>query len=112
MEETEQILLENHEEYSTTAREALAKRRFNTATTLYFKAIVALCDLHILRTSGRVPSSHSARFRILKEKYPAIYRIVDRDFPFYQDSYTAKMDEETALLLKEDAETLKKTVGA
>jgi hypothetical protein len=74
--------------------------------------MVALCDLYIYRKTGRIPSSHTARFRVLKEQFPDIYRMVDRDFPFYQDSYTSKVDRETALVLKEDAETLTKTVGA
>lgn len=46
-----------------------------------------------------------------KQKYPKIYHLVDRDFPFYQDSYTKKMDNEIVHLLKEDAEYLKKIPG-
>ena len=108
MDEKEKNLLENFNEYFTSAIEALKKKKFNTATTLFFKAIAALCDLYILKKEGFIPSSHTQRFRILEEKYPKIYKIIDRDFPFYQESYTQKMDEESANLLKEDAETIKK----
>jgi len=108
MNEKEEILLENFDEYYTLGLEAFKKEKYNTATTLFFKAIAALCDLFILRREGFVPSSHSNRFRILEEKYPNIYNIADKDFPFYQDSYTKKMDKESAELLKEDAEKLKK----
>lgn len=108
MEEKEKILLENINEYFSEGLEAFKKKNYNTSTTLFFKAIATLCDLYILRKEGNVPSSHSNRFRILEEKYPKIYKIADRDFPFYQDSYTKRMDEETAQLLKEDVETLKK----
>lgn len=111
MEEKEKILLENFEEYFTLGKEAFDKKKFNSATTLFFKAIAALCDLYILRKEGFVPSSHSARFRVLEEKHPCIYKIADRDFPFYQDSYTQKMGKEAAELLKEDAETIKKILG-
>ena len=111
MSEKEDILLENFKEYYELGKETFQKRKYNTATTLFFKAIAVLCDIHILRMEGQVPSSHAARFRILEERYPSIYKIVDRDFPFYQDSYTKKMGEESARLLKDDAEHLKKTVG-
>ncbi|MBU0536798.1 MAG: hypothetical protein KKE20_07560, partial [Nanoarchaeota archaeon] len=73
--------------------------------------IASLCDILVLRKEGKIPSSHAKRFRILEEKHPAIYKIVDRDFPFYQDSYTKKIDKETAELFKEDAEYIKRTIG-
>ena len=111
MDEKGRILVENFNEYYTSGLDAFKKRNYNTATTLFFKAIVALCDLIILQKEGSMPSSHSDRFRILEEKYPELYAIADKDFPFYQDSYTKKMDEEAAKLLKEDAEELKKIAG-
>ncbi|MBW2986773.1 hypothetical protein KY333_05375 [Candidatus Woesearchaeota archaeon] len=111
MSEKEEILIENVKEYYSLGTAAFKKEKYNTATTLFFKAIATLCDLYILRKEGIIPSSHTNRFRILEDKYPEIYKIADRDFPFYQDSYTKRMDEETAKLLKEDAETLKKTLG-
>ena len=111
MNDKEIILIENFEEYFNLGTEAFKKEKYNTATTLFFKAIVALCDLYILRKENVVPSSHTNRFRTLENKYPELYKIADRDFPFYQDSYTKRMDHETAKLLKEDVETLKKILG-
>jgi len=111
MEEKDDILMENFSEYFESVESALKKGKFNSSTTLFFKAIAALCDLFILRKEGYIPSSHTVRFRLLEEKYPDIYKIIDRDFPFYQDSYTKKMDKEAAELLKEDAEAIKKILG-
>jgi hypothetical protein len=51
-------------------------------------------------------------FELPRRSTPALYEILDRDFPFYQDSYTKKMDQEAAELLKEDAETIRKMVEA
>ena len=110
MDEKEEILLENFNEYYAQGLNAFKQGKYNAATTLFFKAIAALCDLFILRKEGYVPSSHTARFRILEEKHQEVYHIADRDFPFYQDSYTKRMDKESAELLKEDAEKLKKTL--
>jgi hypothetical protein len=111
MDEKEKILLDNFREYFELGEEALKKDKFNSATTLFFKAFVALCDLYILKKEGFIPSSHTERFRALEEKHPDIYKIADRDFPFYQDSYTKKMDGESAKLLREDARTVKKKLG-
>ena len=110
MNEKEEILAENVEEYCSFGAEAFKKGKYNSATTLYFKAIAALLDLFLLRSEGMIPSSHSARFKVLKEKHPELYKIADRDFPFYQDSDTKKMGKEEAELLKEDAEKLKKNL--
>ncbi len=111
MKDNERILIENFQEYFNDGTGAFNKGKYNTATTLFFKAIATLCDLYILKKEGITPSSHSNRFRILEEKYPKIYRMADRDFPFYQDSYHKRMNKETAQLLKEDAETLRKILG-
>ncbi|MFH2028353.1 MAG: hypothetical protein ABIJ08_04405 [Nanoarchaeota archaeon] len=104
-------MLENFNEYHSLGLEAFNKEKYNSVTTLFFKAIAALCDIYILRKENIMPSSHTDRFRILEHKYPDIYKIADRDFPFYQDSYTKKMDKEAAELLKEDAEKIKKILG-
>lgn len=111
MDEREEILVENFEEYYSFAVQAYDNVKYNAATTLFFKAIVALCDLYIFRKEGFVPSSHSNRFRILEDKFPDVYAIADKDFPFYQDSYTHKMDKETAELLKDDTEKIKEIIG-
>ncbi len=111
MSEKEKILRENIEEYYNLGLIAFDGKQFNSATTLFFKALAALTDLFILKKEGNMPSSHQKRFRIVKEKYPKIYYILDKDFPFYQDSYTNKMDYETAKILKDDVEKLKKELN-
>ena len=107
MDEREKILIDNFEEYFQLGLRAFTEQKYNSATTLFFKAIIALCDLFLLKKERRVPSSHSDRFRTIEEKYPTIYQILDRDFPFYQDSYTKKMDKESAELLKDDIGKIK-----
>lgn len=102
------ILEENFNEYFGLAEQAFKSKKYNSAVTLFFKAISAAVDLFILNKEGFVPSSHTERFRIVKDKYHEIYNILDKDFPFYQDSYTNRMDKEAAEVLKEDAQRIKK----
>lgn len=104
----EKILTENLNEYYDLAQESLNKKKYNSAATLFFKAICAAVDLLILKREGVVPSSHSERFRIIQSKYPIIYQIIDRDFPFYQDSYTQKINLEAVELLQQDAKRIRK----
>lgn len=107
MEEKERILNDNFNEYFELARQALMAKKYNSAVTLFFKAISAGADLFILKQEGQVPSSHTNRFRIAQEKYSELYNILDKDFPFYQDSYTKRMDKEAAEVLMEDAQRIK-----
>ncbi len=103
MNEREKILVDNLVEYAVFADQAYQKKKYNTAVTLYFKKICAAIDLYLLRKSNLVPSSHTDRFRILQEKFPEIYELLDKDFPFYQESYNKRMNREAAKVLKDDA---------
>lgn len=102
----ETILRENFTEYFELALQALHTHKYNSAATLFFKAICAGVDLFIFTKEHVVPSSHTHRFRIVQEKYLELYDILDRDFPFYQDSYTKKMTKEAAEVLYEDAQRI------
>jgi len=110
MDEKEQILRENLEEYFDLADSSQKDKKYNAAATLFFKAICAGVDLFLLLKECSVPSSHTNRFRIVQEKYPVIYEILDKDFSFYQDSYTKKMNLEIVEVLKEDAQRIKEMV--
>ena len=106
MEDLKKILEANAIEYHRNALEAEKRKDYNTSCTLFFKALSALADLYILTKTGIFPTSHSERFRMLREKYPNIYFILDKDFPFYQDSYRAKLNKETSEVLRKDVEEL------
>lgn len=101
-----QILKENSLEYYRNALETEKRKEYNSAVTLFFKAISSLADLFILINDKIMPSNHNERFRILQSKYPGIYKVIDKDFPFYQDSYKSKLNKETTEMLKEDAREL------
>jgi len=100
----EVILATSAREYFKIAEFSLDGGNYNSAVVLYFKSLVALCDLYLLKETGNAPSSHSSRFRIAEEHFPEIYNLLDKDFPFYQNSYNQKMSKELAEVIKNDAE--------
>jgi len=103
-----EILKKTAKEYYQSGVEELSKNRNNSAVILFFKCILSLTDLFILKHKKITPSSHSERFRIAQQNFPEIYDILDKDFPFYQDSYNLIMSKELAEIIKNDAEKIAK----
>ena len=106
MEEKKEILRKAAKEYFCSAEDELAKERYNAAVVLYFKALVAVADYHLLIKLGKAPSSHTKRFSVTREKFPEVYNLLDKDFPFYQKSYVQLMTKELAEVIKDDVKTL------
>ena len=104
--EKQHILKKSEKEYIDSDEDELKKERYNSAVVLFFKSFVALIDLYILQKEGITPSSHSERFRLVQEKFPDIYDLLDKDFPFYQDSYVHILSKELAEVIKNDAEVM------
>jgi len=87
-------LLGNIREFLREANKAKDGKAFNSAVTLLFKAIAVTADLFLLEREGEIPSNHAERFRILQAKYFEVYKILDKTFPIYQQSYKTKMSKE------------------
>ena len=100
------VLEQTAREYFSSAQDELGKKRFNSAVVLFFKALVAVADLYILLNTGKAPSSHTGRFKMTKERFPEVYDLLDKDFPFYQDSYVQLMSQETAEVIRDDTKAL------
>lgn len=107
-EEKKGILENNAKEYFESGEEELKKKRYNSSVVLFFKSLISLADLYILKKTGKVPSSHTERFRILQEKFPEEYDLIDKDFPFYQNSYIQSMTKELAEVIKYDIKIMAK----
>jgi hypothetical protein len=100
------ILIKTAKEYFNSAEDEFGKKRHNSAVVLYFKSLIALVDLFILQRTGDTPSSHNDRFRITQDNFPEVYDLLDKDFPFYQNSYFQIMSKELAEVVKNDAEIM------
>jgi len=101
-----QILEKTAKEYFHSGEDDLKKGRHNSAVVLFFKSLVAFIDMYIFEKTGNTPSSHNDRFRVVQSKFKEVYEILDKDFPFYQDSYVQIMTQELAEVIKNDAKLL------
>ena len=106
----EKDLLDNINDYLKQAKKARGESA-NVAFTLYFKALAILTDLFILKKEGFIPSNHSEKFRLLENKYPFLYQIMDKNFPVYQRSYSTKLSKEHINLIEDDIEKSIKFTG-
>lgn len=102
------ILESNAREYFAEGQSALRNERYNSAVVLFFKTLVSLVDLYLFIKTGKAPSSHGERFFVTKKKFMDVYDLLDRNFPFYQDSYVLSLSKEIAEVIKEDAESMAK----
>ena len=111
MGEKEQLLEKNVKEFYTEGNNALKRNSYNSAVSLFFKALAVLADLIILLKEGYIPKSHTDRFKILKQKHFEIYKILDRDFPAYQESYSINLSKEVAEEIKNDVRKVAEKTG-
>ena len=86
------ILEQTAKEYFNSGEDELKKERYNSALVLFFKTLIALTDLYIFQNTNEAPSSHRDRFYIAQTKFPEVYDLLDKDFPFYRDSYIYTID--------------------
>lgn len=100
------ILEKSAREYFYSGQDELNKRRYNAALVLFFKSLISFTDLYILQNTGNTPSSHTERFRICQGNFPEVYDLLDKDFPFYQDSYIQIMNKELVEVIKNDAKIM------
>lgn len=107
----ENILLQNIKEFVRAAEREKVNGSFNSAATLYFKALAVLVDLFILKKKGYIPSNHNARFRLLEAEYPLLYKVLDKDFPIYQDSYRLKVSKQLVEVLENDLKKIVEFTG-
>lgn len=101
------IIRKNFKEYFDIAEYSFKNRKFNAAVTLYYKALVELCDLVLFEKTGKIGANHTERFRLLEQFEPALYDIASNLFKFYRDSYNKEISETIAKLIKENVENAK-----
>lgn len=96
----------NIKEFLESAEEDLAKGRYNSAISSYFKAVATLCDLKIYETKRVLPKNHTERFLFLKMSFDEAYEIVNALFTEYTKTYNLRLSKKEALLFKKNVEKL------
>ncbi|NQU79513.1 hypothetical protein HQ545_07125 [Candidatus Woesearchaeota archaeon] len=102
------IILKNFNEYYEMAEYAMSKQKYNTAVTLFYKALVELCDLELIRSEGRIGANHTERFNLLKTSSPKLYSIASKLFRFYRDSYNKEISSTVAGIMSEEVKNAKR----
>lgn len=88
------VITEVAKEHLISGIENEKDKRYNASTSSFFKALVSICDLIILKRAGRLPDNHTERFGILMGKHERVYKIVNRLFRTYRDSYVRLISKE------------------
>ena len=105
-----EIILKNFKEYKEIAEYSLDKKKFNAAVTLYYKALVELCDLELLAKLNKIGANHTDRFELLERSSPALYSTASKLFRFYRDSYSKEISVTIARSVKEEVENAERIV--
>lgn len=84
----------------TGAEDEFKQKRFKNSLILYSKAVFSMCDLIILQRKLKLPENHPERFRILERYAPKVYRIVDKLFKKYTDTYLKPSGKESCEAMK------------
>lgn len=104
----EDIIIKNFNEYIEIPDYSFSKQKYNSAVTLYYKALVELCDLELLRNINKIGANHTERFDLLKITSPELFKISSRLFRFYRDSYNKEITEIIAKSVKMEVENAKR----
>src|SRR3989344_4019059 len=72
-----------------------------SASDSYFKALTHAIDYFLLGLIGKIPDSHTDRFRILEQENKELYGLVDELFKLYRKSYRSSITKEEFLKIKD-----------
>ena len=106
-----EVLRSGMREFVEGGLEEEEKGRLRLAATAYFKAVTQICDYLIFKKYARIPSSHTDRFRMLERGFPEIYKIVDRIFGVYRDTYSEIVTRNSCRLIKDELAEIIRLAG-
>lgn len=89
-----ETLLKNIQKIWTSAETINNLRDYTSATILYFKVLFVILDFILLRSKMHSPKDHTERFRMLQRDFPDLYKILDKYFQIYRNTYSTTIDKE------------------
>ncbi len=90
----EEELLKNIKTFWNSAEIIYATKDYTSATILYFKCLFALLDYILFNSLKKTPKDHTERFKLLKISFPGLYKIIDKYFQVYRDTYSLTIDKD------------------
>ena len=81
-------------EFILSGKMSEARGLFISACDNYFKALIHAVDLSLFEKIGKIPDSHTERFRILEKENKEPYTLVDSLFNLYRKSYRSSITKE------------------
>jgi hypothetical protein len=106
-----EVIRNNFKKYFEWAEKAFNEKEYNVAVTLYFKALVEICDLELWRKHRKTGSTHAERFRLIENTSPELYEITDTLFTYYRDTYSKAISEKTAKTVRKGVQHAIKISG-
>ncbi|MBI5073229.1 hypothetical protein HZA99_05420 [Candidatus Woesearchaeota archaeon] len=80
-------------EFLEAAKDDEQKKRINAATTMYFKALVEVCDYLLYNKILKLPENHTERYQMLEKFFPELYKITSPLFRIYRKTYSQVIEE-------------------
>lgn len=87
-------LLENIKTFWKSAELVYQAQDYTSATILYFKCWFVILDYALFKKLRKTPKDHIERFRLLEAHFPQHYRIIDKYFGVYRDTYSLFIEKE------------------
>ena len=96
LQELESTFLEEYE----SAQLLLRHQKTKSAIILLSKSLFSLLDYLIFDKYHKLPKNHTERFRVLEEREPKLYILVDEVWKSYRDSYSKPAAEKSLHVLQ------------
>lgn len=105
-----ELIKKNFEEYFEIALYSYGKGKYNSAVTLFYKALVELCDYELIKKLNIIGANHTERFKLLEKHSPELYSIASKMFKYYRDSYNNQISKNIAEVVRRNVENAKRIV--
>lgn len=99
-------LQQNLDEFLESAKNEFRDGSYNSAVTLYFKALATYCSILIYKKYQIIPKDHQDRFDYLKMTDESLAKTSNRIFGVYRRSYNLRLSKNEAESVKKEVEKI------
>ena len=96
-----ELLKARIDEFLDAAKDDEQKKRINAAVTMYFKALVEVCNYLLYNKILKLPEHHTEIYQMLEKFFPELYKIVSPLFKVYRKTYSGIIEEKDLGELKD-----------